>query len=308
MKTSIACAIYDGSTYLIKQLESIYRQTTPADEVIIIDDCSNDHSYQLVKDYIETNHLRNWFLFQHECNKGYIQTFYDALQNCHNDIIFLCDQDDIWNEHKIKMCLAYFKSHPNTLCINTSYDLINQQSEPISQSSPDIKETQLTFEHILLKNISMGCTMAMKKELVATYLKNSIKQAPHDWELNILAASMNRLAYLSTPLIQYRIHDKNTTGLDTFSGQQIQSNKREKNAETISNFVNALHVYTFSSMQNEKLNIYTSFSQLRYQLLNEKKYLNWFRLLKHYRLYSELLSQKGIIADILYTILKKRSN
>lgn len=38
----VAVITYNGQAYIEKQLDSIFRQTIVADQVVIFDDCSND--------------------------------------------------------------------------------------------------------------------------------------------------------------------------------------------------------------------------------------------------------------------------
>ena len=40
--------------------------------------------------------------------KGVISNFENAIQHTQNDIIFLCDQDDVWSSGKVKKSLSYF--------------------------------------------------------------------------------------------------------------------------------------------------------------------------------------------------------
>ncbi|WP_354666033.1 glycosyltransferase, partial [Faecalibaculum rodentium] len=39
---SVAMAVYNGEMYLQEQLDSIFSQTDPVDEIVIVDDCSSD--------------------------------------------------------------------------------------------------------------------------------------------------------------------------------------------------------------------------------------------------------------------------
>ena len=45
-------------------------------------------------------------------NKGYSLNFSDAMKESHGDIVFLCDQDDIWHLDKIKVMSEIMNSHP----------------------------------------------------------------------------------------------------------------------------------------------------------------------------------------------------
>ncbi len=50
-KLSVAMCTYNGARYLREQLESIAGQTRPPDELVICDDCSDDATDRIVRDF-----------------------------------------------------------------------------------------------------------------------------------------------------------------------------------------------------------------------------------------------------------------
>ena len=52
LKVSIALACYNGQKYIKEQLLSLLNQTRPADEVIIVDDNSNDDTPKIINEFI----------------------------------------------------------------------------------------------------------------------------------------------------------------------------------------------------------------------------------------------------------------
>lgn len=56
-KISVAMTTYNGSKYIIKQLDSLKNQSRKIDELVICDDCSTDNTVELVNDYIKSNNL-----------------------------------------------------------------------------------------------------------------------------------------------------------------------------------------------------------------------------------------------------------
>ena len=52
---SIAMTTYNGEKYIEHQLESIFSQTLPADEIIICDDNSKDGTIEIISRFIEKN-------------------------------------------------------------------------------------------------------------------------------------------------------------------------------------------------------------------------------------------------------------
>ena len=113
MRISIAMTTYNGADYLLEQLESLRTQSLMADEVIIVDDCSTDNTVDLLNMYIQKYHLDNWILIKNSSNIGWRKNFRKALQKTTGDVVFLCDQDDIWNKDKISLMVKEFHKSPS---------------------------------------------------------------------------------------------------------------------------------------------------------------------------------------------------
>lgn len=111
MKISLVMATYNGAKYLNEQLDSIKNQTLKLDEVIIVDDVSTDDTSYLVEKYI-SNHQLNWMFIKNKENLGYKGNFKKGLEHASGDVIFLCDQDDIWHLDKVERMIEVLKHHP----------------------------------------------------------------------------------------------------------------------------------------------------------------------------------------------------
>ena len=220
---------YNGERYILKQLKSLLNQRRKADEVIIVDDGSTDRTVYLVESFIKKYNLANWYVLVNQENVGYKKNFYKSIERTTGDLIFLCDQDDEWEPEKLNRMEDLFDKHPEILSLNTAFSLIDRDSKNIeyhcrrgSYNNDLIRgkcqkgQIKLIPYDIIMKyNISPGCTMAFRKLVKDIYLDNSFCKLPHDWEINIIAASKNGLFFYNYPLIKYRIHDRNTLGMNT---------------------------------------------------------------------------------------------
>ena len=226
MKVSLVMAVYNGEKYLIEQLDSIRKQTYPIAEVLLLDDVSTDNSYELIHQYIDGYKLINWKLIKNETNLGYRKNFKKGLEMVTGDIIFLCDQDDRWHLNKVETMVEYMKDEA-VLSLASSFNMMDEHSEIFkvenqkgkSNNNLLFKEvteelTEIDLKSLLEMNFSQGCCMAIKKEVKDEYLKVTQGKLPHDWELNIISAIQNGCYYLDIPLIDYRIHNNNTIGMD----------------------------------------------------------------------------------------------
>jgi glycosyltransferase involved in cell wall biosynthesis len=100
MKVSIALCTYNGEQYICNQLNSILNQSFPVNEIIVCDDASTDATIQILEDY-KARFPGVITIYKNSINKGTIRNFENAITLTRGEIIFLSDQDDIWNVNNI---------------------------------------------------------------------------------------------------------------------------------------------------------------------------------------------------------------
>lgn len=285
MKVSLVMAVYNGEKYLIEQLDSIRKQTYLIDEVILIDDVSTDNSYELIHQYIDGYKLINWKLIKNENNLGYRKNFKKGLEIVDGDIIFLSDQDDRWHLNKIEVMVEKM-SQSNILSLASSFNFMDQDGNCFevnkikgrSNNNLLFKEvteelTEIDLKSLLEMNFSQGCCMAIKKEVKDEYLKVTQGKLPHDWELNIISAIQNGCYYLDIPLIDYRIHNNNTIGLENLLDEKSILKKRVNRRISFLNEQESIANYLISKkLDNNSLCIrYQQYLEKRKKYMYEKK-------------------------------------
>ena len=92
---SIIIPIYNKQQFIRKCLQSVLNQTYPNTEVIIIDDCSTDNSYEICKQMAESDSKIR--LYRNKENIGHLRTRYIGIQKSKSNWITFVDADD-WLE------------------------------------------------------------------------------------------------------------------------------------------------------------------------------------------------------------------
>jgi glycosyltransferase involved in cell wall biosynthesis len=231
MKLSVAMCTYNGEKYIKEQLESIFNQTIPVDEIIICDDGSNDKTIAIIEKF-QVEYPDKISLHRNQVNLGSTKNFEKAISICTGDYIFLSDQDDIWKANKVEKVIQCFLDNPSTEAVFTNGNLINEKNEKISThtlwDSVFFMEDQLEkpidlYQHILFKaNMVTGATLCIKKEIKKLILPiPNIKKFYHDEWIAIIIAYRNNLKYLTDQLISYRIHSGQESGISS----NFKSNK-----------------------------------------------------------------------------------
>lgn len=130
MTVGLAIALYNGAKFIRVQLDSIRNQSVAPDKVVMCDDGSSDGTIEIVRDYIEQYNLQDkWELVMNETNLGYARNFYKAMQLCNTDLIFLCDQDDIWCDDKIEKMTVVMQNRPEILLLASKFGMIDAEGK-----------------------------------------------------------------------------------------------------------------------------------------------------------------------------------
>ena len=131
MKTtvSIAMCTYNGAGFLQQQLDSLARQTRKPDEIIICDDVSSDNSVAIAQAFADQSGLKVR-VHQNTQNLGYVKNFEKAISLCTQDIIFLCDQDDLWQPNKIEQMVGVFDAEPSVGLVLHDFCWIDEVNQP----------------------------------------------------------------------------------------------------------------------------------------------------------------------------------
>ena len=93
-KISIIIPIYNGEQYLKTALLSIQNQNFTDIEILMIDDCSNDDSVNLIKELM--NKDPRIVLYQNEENKGILFTKSKGILNAKGKYLMILEEYDIY--------------------------------------------------------------------------------------------------------------------------------------------------------------------------------------------------------------------
>ena len=105
MLISVALATYNpDSNFLKQQIDSLLSQTYKNIEIIISDDCSNNNAIES----LNLNKYTNIKIHKNKNNLGFVRNFERVISMCSGEIIFLCDQDDVWHATKIEKHLEVY--------------------------------------------------------------------------------------------------------------------------------------------------------------------------------------------------------
>src|SRR5215468_7300192 len=130
---SVAMCSYNSARYVRDQLDSFLRQTMRPDELIICDDASTDDTRDIIATFARSAPFKVR-LYSEPSNIGRIANFQKVISLCNNEIIFLSDADDVWNEQKIRRMSQALQSMPNSAGVFCDADIVDASLQPLGYS------------------------------------------------------------------------------------------------------------------------------------------------------------------------------
>lgn len=211
---SVALCTYNGANYLRAQLDSILNQTRPADEIVIIDDCSTDDTLAIIQDYAKRSAIIKYFINEH--NLGYVQNFSKAISKTSGDFVALSDQDNIWTNDHIEKLLNNIGD--KAVCVGDTI-MIDARGNETDERFSDIKQNYYIPENDVQKayrivynyNPYQGASMLIDRKWVDAYLPIPAEAGYHDTYLAGCASLTQGLSVIPDIVTKYRVHEGQVT-------------------------------------------------------------------------------------------------
>lgn len=217
MKISVALAAYKGEKYIAGQIDSILSQLGADDELIVSDDYPSGKTKAVVESFAAKDGRVKYLEGK---GKGVVKNFENALNACSGDIIFLCDQDDVWLPDKVQTVMAEFENGAQLVMHDAS--ITDADLNVTNPSCFSVHGANTSLCKNLLKNTFVGCCMAFTKDLLSETMPFPNGIAMHDWWIALVALKKKRKTVLiQKPLILWRRHGENVTGNKTTAAQKI---------------------------------------------------------------------------------------
>jgi glycosyltransferase involved in cell wall biosynthesis len=196
---SIITANYNGEKFIAQTIESVLNQSYQNWEMIIIDDCSNDKSIEIIKKYqLLDSRIK---LIALEKNSGAAVARNYGIDKVKGDFIAFLDGDDLWKEDKLEKQITFMEknNYPFTF---SAYDIISEKNRKITTFNPPKKVNY----NDLLKTCSIGCLTVIYnvKYFGKMYMPNILKGQDYCLWLNLLK-KVDYAYSFPEPLTKYRI-------------------------------------------------------------------------------------------------------
>ncbi|RAP24852.1 hypothetical protein DID73_00885 [Candidatus Marinamargulisbacteria bacterium SCGC AG-343-K17] len=221
---SIAMCTYNGSAFIVEQLQSIFSQTIPPAEIVIYDDCSQDDTVDVIEDFIKDSEIPV-YLHVNKTNLGFSKNFFQAIKKCTCEYIALADQDDIWYPNKLEVLVNELLKSSEKKLVFSNVEIVNSNNELMNGTHWELLNfNEHEIKHfnsgnelgvLLKRNVISGMSMMFHQSLVSDETDfHSLWDGYHfDGFLGIKSALQESSVAINSTLVRYRQHGANFIGV-----------------------------------------------------------------------------------------------
>lgn len=199
MLISIITPVYNSERFIEQTIRSVIEQTYKNWELILIDDCSTDKSYEIIKKYLCKEKRIKYIRL--EKNSGAAVARNIGIQNAEGRFIAFLDSDDIWKANKLEKQIDFMLKN-NIGFSFTSYEIIDEYGNNLNKI---IKVPKIIDYNGLFKNTIIGClTVMIDKEIIGDF-RMPLVRAGQDTATWLSILRQGHIAYgLDEVLARYR--------------------------------------------------------------------------------------------------------
>lgn len=218
---SVIIAAYHGERYIGEQLRSLFSQTRVPDEILIGDDSDDDATFQAVE-AVRGQYSGKLRYIRNPQRLGFKSNFIDLARAAGGDLIFFCDQDDVWHPEKIEVLSRVLENDPDCQVAACDSEMADPELRPLRPSVlsavPDLqrKTGEINSGQGLSHTLSLSLTfaghnLAMKRSFLPYFLQIPEAYDYHDCWLTHIACFLGVLRFEDRVLTRYRVHGGNAS-------------------------------------------------------------------------------------------------
>lgn len=210
---SVVMPVYNACRFLQESVKSILCQTYRNFEFIIVDDASEDSSWQIIQNLARKN--KQIKIYRNSQNLGVSETVKKAISLVKGEFLARMDADDIALPQRIEKQIDYLINHKETVAVGGQCLLIDKNGGVIGEktfptSFSDINKYIWKFIPLQQPTLMIARHRLPKK---FKYYRDGMDTA-EEVELLFKLFQYGKVENLADTVLMYRLHDKNTSLLD----------------------------------------------------------------------------------------------
>ena len=238
---SVVIPNYNYDQYIKERLQTIFNQSYPIYEIIILDDASSDNSINVIKDLIQDQVIDCKLIINNNNTGNAFKQWRKGVDLATGDFVWIAEADDLAEPEFIELVMKPFQSADIVLSYCESM-LINSKGDVLSQNYhayvADISQEKWVHNYVAdgeeeiqtclaIKNTIPNVSgVVFKRDVIQSVLEEHINEITDyrvagDWLTYIFVLKKGRIAYTASSLNRHRRHEGGVT-LGSFDISQLK--------------------------------------------------------------------------------------
>ena len=202
---SVITPVYNAEKVIGSMLESVFLQTYPTIEIVLVDDCSSDGSWQVITEYAASH--PEIVCFRQPENMGAGAARNKALELARGQYVAFLDADDLWYPRKIEKQVALL-NEKNGAFSYTAIEMIDGEGKVVKKKR---KVKEIFNYKKLLRNTMIATSTVLVDRTVLGDFRMPLRRGGQDYATWLMLLRNGVVAYgINEALEQYRVGNKNS--------------------------------------------------------------------------------------------------
>jgi len=207
---SIFMPVFNAEKYVKQALASIEAQTYTNWELVVVDDWSEDKSWEILQEYARNSN--RVIMYRNGRHRGVASAANLALTKVRGELVARMDADDVMHPQRLAKQVRYLQNNPGTVAVGTQCALINHEGKIIGDKTfptEHEKMYRMIFRSIPLQQPSLMVNTKLLPKHYQWYQDKEETAEEVDFLLRIFR--FGKCANVNEKLLSYRIHTRNTS-------------------------------------------------------------------------------------------------
>lgn len=214
-KVSVIIPVYNSERYIKNTLESVLNQTYQDFEIIIIDDCSNDKSKEIIQKIAESDSRLLYHLQERNCGVAVARN--TALDLSAGRYIAFLDSDDEWKKNKLEKQLKLMQEKEAGF-VFSAIEMMDETGQKRKEKRKIT--TEVTYNYLLKNTIIPTSSVLIDRNIIDNF-KMPLMRSGQDYAAWLLILRRGIKAYgIDEALVKYRV------GKNSLSSNKLKSIKQ----------------------------------------------------------------------------------
>jgi glycosyltransferase involved in cell wall biosynthesis len=201
---SVIIPCYNSEKYIKKTLSSVLSQSYRPDEILVVDDGSEDETRNILESYFSQIKI---LCHPNNSNLGTAASMNLGIKHTKSELIAFLDHDDLWYPTKLSEQVKIFEKYPDVGLVYTNVFVIDENDNDLFKIYPDdFKELNKPDQLLSKCYIRTASSVMVRRSLFEKigFFKTQIRAADHDMWIRMIEKT--KFFYLPKCLASHRKH------------------------------------------------------------------------------------------------------